>query len=193
MLPAFLQKAPHEKKIGVKAARTISSGDVVMLDGGTSIQSVAQFVSDVNNVTFIVNSIPIASILLEKYQFGDFTGKIIMVGGEVDCENRFTVGEPAVGQINRYYADKAFICCTSVSAEGAAQSDLGDGSYSAALIKRCSNAILVAGSEKFGNSSVVNFARLNEFSDIITDDVNAIPEDILSIIYKNQINLSVAD
>ena len=81
------------------ASSMIRDGSVVAFDAGVSIQSVASCVSDVKNVTFVTNSISIASILLNKFHSGEISGRIIFIGGELDIQNRFSKGAFAASAV----------------------------------------------------------------------------------------------
>jgi len=178
--------------IGVEAARLISNGDVVILDCGVSIQSIAHSLANLQDVTFITNSVPTASILLEKHAVGDITGRIILIGGEVNCRNRFASGTSAIAALDSYYADKAFISCTAVSADAVSTYDVDESYYSAHLMKRASMSVLVAESDKFGKNSVYRFAQPTDFAKIITDSENALSENIIETIKKSQTELITA-
>lgn len=168
--------------IGAAAAHLVKNGDVVMLDCGVSVQSIALAFTNLRDVTFITNSVPTASNLLEKHSMGDIDGRIILIGGEMNCRNRFASGTAALETLDRYYADIAFISCTSVSADAVSSYDIDESLYSAALMRRASTSVLIAESEKFGKNSVCRFAGLADFAKIITDPENPVPDDIAAVI-----------
>jgi DeoR/GlpR family transcriptional regulator of sugar metabolism len=164
--------------IGRAAASMITDGQVVFLDCGTSIQDIAKCISGVRNVTFVVNSVPVMSILLNKFAAGEIDGRAIMIGGEMDVHNRFTKGAGAVAELEHYSADIAFISCTAVSAQSVSGYTLDEGAYSAKLIQRAVRSVLVAESNKLGKTSLYAFARPGDFSCMITDDTNHVPDHV---------------
>lgn len=66
----MLRKSQNQQvklAIGREAARMITDGKVVIFDCGVSIQQIAASVTGVQDVTFITNSVPTMSILLDKF------------------------------------------------------------------------------------------------------------------------------
>ncbi len=164
--------------IGAEAATMIRDGSVVALDCGVSIQVMAKCISGVQNVTFVTNSIPIAANLLDKLESGEITGRVILIGGEVESNNRFSMGAEVNRTLERYHFDVAFVSCTALSADGASSYTLSECAYSAQMMAQSTTSILLAESVKLGKNSVCAFARLTEFERIITDSKNEVPLDI---------------
>lgn len=164
--------------IGMEAASMIRDGSVVAFDAGASIHSIANCISGVNNVTFVTNSISIASILLDKFNRGEISGRIIFVGGEIDIQNRFSKGASATHTLMNYYFDVSFVSCTAVSYETVSSFNLDECSYSKQLIERSSFSVLIAESDKIGKNSICSFAKIGDFNKIITDDKNQIPDEL---------------
>ena len=168
----------HQKlTIGMKAAEMIQDGSVVAFDAGVSIQSIASCIRGVKNVTFVTNSISIASILLNKFTSDEISGRIVFIGGELDVHNRFSKGAIATNEVSNYYFDIAFVSCTAVSLDEVSSYSLDECAYSKQLIERSSVSVLIAESNKIGKNSICRFAKLSNFNTIITDDKNPVPED----------------
>ncbi len=184
---------PHAKfAIGQKAAQLIRNGDVVILDCGVSIQMIAATVSGVRDVTFITNSVPTMSILLDKFASEEITGRGILIGGEMDTRNRFTRGLAAAEALEQYSANLAFISCTAVSAEAVSSYSMDESCFSRRIMQRASSSVLIAESEKFGKNSVQSFAKVTSFSKIITDSEKHFPDEILQILETSDTELILA-
>lgn len=164
--------------IGMRAASMIQDGSVVAFDAGVSIQSIASSVSGVKNVTFVTNSISIASILLNKFNREEITGRIIFIGGELDIQNRFSKGAFATDTLKDYYFDISFVSCTAISFDAVSSYSLDECSYSKQLIERSSTSVLIAESNKICKNSICRFAKISDFDTIITDDKNQISDEI---------------
>jgi len=184
---------PEKMAIGREAAQMITDGKVVFFDCGVSIQMIASAVTDVKNVTFITNSIPTMSILLDKFSKGEIDGRVIMIGGEINTENRFATGAAAVEHLDRFCADLAFISCTAISARAVSTYDIDESYFSAHIMDCASMSVLVAESEKMGKNSVYSFAKITDFSRIITDSENRVPEDIIEIIENSDTDLTIVE
>lgn len=177
--------------IGMEAAKLITDGKIVIFDCGVSIQNVAECVSGVRDVTFITNSVPTMSILLDKFAAGDITGRVIMVGGEMDTQNRFSKGAAVTDTIDKYCADIAFISCTALSAENVSSYSLDECYFSSHVMSRTAVSVLIAESEKLGKNSVYSFAKITDFDRIITDDKYEMPSSTLKILEDSDTQLTI--
>lgn len=177
--------------IGAFAASLIRDNMTIIFDCGTSVQQIAANLSGVKNVTFITNHIPTASLLLEKFSADELTGRLIIIGGMIDTKNYYATGGNIAEEIQKYYADIAFVACTSVSAESVSMYNPAESHYSGHMMKRSSMSVLVGESEKFGKNSVCRFASPTDFDAIVTDDLNPIPNDILEEISRSETELHI--
>lgn len=177
--------------IGMEAASLIRDGNVVALDAGASIQAIAQCISGVKNVTLITNSISTANILLDKFYKGEISGRIIFIGGEIDVKNRFSKGACATKAIMDYYFDISFVSCTAFSNDSVSSYNLDECSYSKQLIDCSSYPVLIAESDKFGKNSVCSFAKVKDFSKIITDNNHQIPDEFKKQCYDTNTELVI--
>ncbi|MBQ8511745.1 MAG: hypothetical protein IJ497_03955, partial [Clostridia bacterium] len=66
------------------------------------------------------------SLLPDKFASGEITGRVIMIGGEIDVKNRFAIGASAAETMKQFCADLAFISCTAASARGVSSYDLDE-------------------------------------------------------------------
>lgn len=171
--------------VGSYAASLIKSGDVVMFDSGEEAQAVAAEVVGVKSVTFITNSVAVASILMKKHSSGDFSGRIILIGGELDPKYSFSRSPDTLNQIAKLRANKAFITASGVTVDGVYSGGTYESSFSAAMMEHSKSSVLVCESEKFGRDSLAKFAPLTAFSSVVTDGRNAIPSEIAKEIEKN--------
>lgn len=177
--------------IGLEAAKMITDGKIVIFDCGVSIQNIAACVTGVRDVTFITNSVPTMSILLDKFAAGDITGRVIMIGGEIDTRNRFSKGAAVTDTIDKYCADIAFISCTALSAENVSSYSLDECYFSSHVMSRTAVSVLIAESDKLGKNSVYSFAKITDFDRIITDNKNGIPNDTLKILEASDTKLVI--
>ncbi len=171
--------------IGREAAHMIRDGNVVFLAAGVSTEAIAEAISNVHGVTFVTNSISIASMLVMKCSYREITGHVIIPGGEIDIQNRYMMGTTSVKNLDHFHFDLAFISCTAIAQPEVFAAYLDEGYTAEHILKHTKNAILIAESEKFGKRAVYKCALTTDFSHIITDNSNPIPDYI-----KEQIALS---
>ena len=185
----------HEKiAIGMEAAKMVKSNMFVAFSTGTSVQAVAECISGVENVTFATNSIPIAMILLDKIEAGEIGGQVILCGGELDAQSRFTYGSNTINEISKLHFDIAFVSCTAFSADGT--STYFEHIYHPIheyVIRQTDISVLVAESAKMGKVSTYRFAKLNDFDRIITDNKNPIPQSISETLANSKTELTVVE
>jgi len=185
------EQAKHH--IGKKAAGLISDGDVVFITPGVSTEAVAEAVLGVSNVTFVTSSLPIAAILVEKCSRREFSGHVIIIGGEIDISNRYILSAASLENMDRFHYDIAFFSCTAISSNEVYASFLDEGCADEHLLRHTDKAILIAESDKFGKNSVYRFAAISDFSHIITDTLHRIPDYILEQIEAADVEFLTAD
>jgi len=181
------QNYEAKKRIGQYAAELIGDDEVIFLDNGATTEEIAKSIYNRKGLTLVINSLTIGSILAQKQVNGDFTGKIIFVGGIINSDNLITTGVLALSVISRLSADKAFIGATSISKSGIMMWDENDGEYSAALCRNANETYLVADSSKFGNESFYKFLDFSQIDHIITDDENRIDAGIINAADSNNV------
>lgn len=84
------------------AARLISDGDTVFIDGATTTQYMARYITDRKNLTVITNNMALASYL-SRYSI-----RVICLGGEVSEVPSILNGTETVDNAASYKADKMF-------------------------------------------------------------------------------------
>jgi DeoR/GlpR family transcriptional regulator of sugar metabolism len=178
--------------ICTEAARLIRDGDVVTMDSGATCVTLASCIRDVHNVSFVVNSIHIATTLIEKIKAGEISGRVVFLGGELNVQSLATYSIVTLDEISKYHFDIAFISCSSLSADGAANTTVA-GSYIPHLMRRSASCILIADSDKVGKSSVYKFAELTDFDRIFIDNQLPCPEDIHKALEGTGTVLSLVD
>lgn len=164
--------------VAAEAVKMIQDGSVVSFDGGATTEVLASCIQNVHGVTFVVNSLPIATILVDKINAKEITGTVIMVGGQINSPGYRSYTPLALDTLDKYFFNTVFISCTALSTTGASNSATNTGVYAQHLMHRASVSVLLADSEKLGKNSVFEFAKLTEFDRIITDDRNPCPSDI---------------
>lgn len=180
-----------KNKLGKYAAGLIKDSEVVAFSTGSTMEAVASNINGVRNCTVITNSIPITSILNEMYEHGLYDGKIILFGGKMNPLEHLTYGSMVTEQIQKYYADVAFVSSAGLADCGLTTSDAEEGNVSASLMKSASRVILVMESQKFCKRSVYRFADLSHVDIIVTDDENEIDSDLRNAIDEYHIELHI--
>ena len=173
-----------------EAAKMIRDGDVVTMDGGATTTVLATCIRGVQDVSFVVNSIPIATTLLEKLDAGEITGRVIMIGGELAAGTHAALDVHALTTIEKYHFDIAFISCSSLSANAVSNSSL-NGLVVRKLMDHASVCVLVADSDKIGKNSIYEFAKPTDFDRVIIDDLAPCPAELEKTLADSDTELTV--
>lgn len=174
-----------------EAAKLVRDGTVISFDGGATTAMLASCIENVRGVTFVVNSLPIATTLVDKVNAKVIAGTVIMTGGQINSPGYRTYFPMALETIDKYYFNTVFLSCTALSAAGASNSATNTSIYVEHLMRRASTSVLLVDSDKLGKNSVCQFAKLTEFDRIITDDKNPCPPDILKVLENSDTELTI--
>lgn len=153
-----------KRRMAKKAAETIEQNDCVFIDNSTTAQYICPEIVD-KRITVLSNSINVLSYLSEYKSIS-----LIAIGGNFLYEKRCFVGKTALESLSRYYVDKAFISCNSLSME----KGLSDGSEDTADIRRrvINNAkmvTLMADATKLDRVSFVYIGGFDKVNHLVVD------------------------
>ncbi len=151
--------------IGRAAAQMIQSGQVVILDGGTTARQVARHIPADLEATIVTHSPTIALELIDHANI-----EVILIGGRLFKHSVVAVGAAAIEAIAQVHADTYFMGVTGVHPK----TGLTTGDYEEAAIKRAlshaaADTIVLASSEKLNAASAYTVVPLAEISGIITE------------------------
>ena len=157
------QRVEQKTHIARLAAETISDGDSVFLDCGSTVFQVCQFIRH-KRIQVITNSLPIVAELV-----GSSVG-VNLVGGEVDAQRQAIHGLMADWHIRQYRATRAFVGVDGVSvANGLSANSEYEASIALAMAQQANHAYLLCDSSKLDRSSHLQFAPLSLVQTLITD------------------------
>lgn len=161
--------AKGKKKIAAKACGLIKQGDTIFLDASTTVFFLAAELKKISGITVITNSIKVINELCQNKNI-----TAICTGGAYENTDRSFVGNMAVNNINSFYADKCFISCAGLTAEGGMLEHSEDEAViKKGMIDNSEQVILLCDRTKFGRIRSHRLAALNE-ADILITDVDAV-------------------
>jgi len=177
---SFLKQAvinvEQKEMIGRYAAALVEKSDILFLDSGTTVLSVAKALArrielkEITDLSVVTNSIIVAEVL------GNLC-KVFLLGGEVRLFRKDISGPIAEKSMRMFRANKAFIGTDALSIkDGLMTTDAYTSKIDEEVIKRSNQVILVADSSKFNKYSLVSFAKITDINIIITD--NQLDEEI---------------
>ena len=112
-LPYRYNKMRVEKRlVAHAAAELVKPGDTIFIDGSTTTQSMAQFLTEIENITVITNNISLVSYLSE------YGVDVICLGGRIQEVPSMLNGDITVMNAAMFRADKMFFSTGGVSDNG---------------------------------------------------------------------------
>lgn len=173
--------------IAKKALSLISPEDVLFFDTGSTVQALAEQISNDYSYTFITSSFNSLTVLTQLTN-----STVITPGGVFSQKPKVFYDLNSVSAIRRYRANKCFIGASGYDKDlGVTCSYLEDAPIKQTMMECSRKNILLIDSSKFGAAGTCQFASINQFSTVITD--SGIPEGYRKIIAENNINLIIAD
>lgn len=150
---------PEEKRaIGQRAAELIQDGSTIVIDVGTTTLELAQAIQGKKGLTVLTNSLPVASALLESINRSAFTGKVIILGGEANPEQRSISGTLCEQMMSQFHVDQAFLSVGGISlANGITDFDFNEAAVSRVFAASAQEVIVLADHSKLG---ITTFARI---------------------------------
>ncbi|MHA7967428.1 DeoR/GlpR family DNA-binding transcription regulator [Paenibacillus sp. CAU 1782] len=186
--PPYLQRRKEMSKekewIGRAAASLVESGDTIAIDVGTTTLELAKALCNVERVTILTNSIPVANQLMDSHSSGKFTGRIFVVGGELNPEQQSMTGSMSEIMLSQFRVDKAFVSVGGLSiSRGISDYDPGETGMSRKMVEAAYQTIVLADESKLDKEAFVEIAPLSRIHTIVS---NAAPSKEWISVLKNQ-------
>ena len=163
---------PSKEEIAHTAARLVTPGQVVILDGGTTCAELARCLPRDMPLTVVTHSPTVAVALAEHERI-----EVILIGGRLFRHSMVAVGAAALEALSHVRADIYFMGVTGVHPEAG----FSTGDYEEAYIKRALSAqaaetIVLASTEKLGAASAYKIGSLDMAVSLIVDC--ALPDEL---------------
>ena len=159
-----LQVATDEKKaIGRAAAAMVQTGQVVILDGGTTAVQIARHFAPELRATVVTHSPSIAVELVSHRNI-----EVILIGGRLFKHSIVSVGAPAIEAIARIHADTYFMGVTGIHPKaGLTTGDFEEAAVKKALSASAAETIVLASPEKLNAVSPYTVCALADITGMI--------------------------
>jgi len=153
----------EKREISRKAASLVEDGDIIFIDGGTTTLFMPEYLRD-KDITVVTNN---ALIIVKMLRFKHM--KLIILGGELDRRANSISGLSTHKNLENINITKAFISTTGVSKNFMVTNFTAvDAELKRLCIEKSNASYLLADHSKFGVSSLVSYASLNQFDGVIT-------------------------
>lgn len=167
--PGMLERhrllADERRRIALAAAATIGTGDVVMIDAGSSTLHLANVLAGLNRrIVAVTNGLPVADALGKGSQI-----RVVVCPGELNAAQGATVGPETLKFLSRLNADRAYFGASGLTADGPTEAESGMAWVKRAMIERAGEAILLADHSKFDVRMMEVVCPLADLAAVVTD------------------------
>lgn len=163
---------PSKEEVAEAAARLVSPGQIVILDGGTTCAELARCLPRDMSLTVVTHSPTVAVALAEHHLI-----EVILIGGRLFRHSMVAVGAAALEALGHIRADLYFMGVTGVHPEaGFSTGDFEEAYIKRALSARAAETVVLASTEKLGVASAYQIGALDMVSSLIVD--GALPAEL---------------
>jgi DeoR family transcriptional regulator, aga operon transcriptional repressor len=168
--PLRLKASLHREEknqIGQAAASLVQSGEVVILDSGTTTTEIARQLktSTIHAVTVITNAMNVVSELVEASGIS-----VICIGGILRPISQSFVGPQAEAMLKDLHADRLFLAVDGFDLEsGPTTPDVLEAQLNSLMMKVAKETTVVADFSKLGRRSVSRIGSMEQIHRLITD------------------------
>ena len=152
-------------RIAARAMALVSSGDVVMIDAGsTTSHFAAALARSELSITVITNSLGVARFLgpVETMQ-------VVLCPGDLRATEDGVYGQETTAFLDKYRADFAFIGCGGFSAREITDADSNAVWIKRHMLARAKTSVLIADASKAGVEQYAGVCGWSEVDTLITD------------------------
>ncbi len=155
----------EKERIAKAALAEVPSEGAIILDAGTTTARLAQILPGDRELTVVVNSPALATMLGTRANLN-----VLLLGGRVRGKTLATVDDWALRPLAELYVDVAFLGTNGASVErGLTTPDPAEAAVKRAMIAAARRSVLLADHTKIGNDYLARFGSLSDLDLLITD------------------------
>ncbi|MFI9591569.1 DeoR/GlpR family DNA-binding transcription regulator [Nonomuraea sp. NPDC052265] len=155
----------EKERIAKAALAELPEDGSVIIDAGTTTGRLVQALPADRELTVIVNSPPLATVLASRSNL-----QVIVLGGRLRGKTLATVDDWALRPLAHLNVDVAFMGTNGCSPDrGLTTPDPAEAAIKRAMVRAAQRSVLLADHTKFGNTYLATFAELGEIDVVITD------------------------
>ena len=161
----MLLNQQKKKQIAQVAITLLKNGNVILLNGGSTVQLLAQLLPSIKGIMVITNGIEALYFLSRN------NVRVISTGGVVSMDNKNSlVGGKAVAFLKDIKSDFAFISTQRVDSDGNVYSSCeNEIDTNMAMLDAAQTRVLLCDSSKIGKMSTFKLCTLRDFDIVICD------------------------
>jgi DeoR family fructose operon transcriptional repressor len=154
-----------KRRIAARVLDELPPGGTVLLDSGSTIQSLVELMPPDVDLTVLTNSVPAAAALATHPGV-----TLYLLGGRVRGTTAAAVGEWATGALDGVTVDLAVLGTNGISvARGLTTPDQAESLVKRAMVRAARRVVVATDSSKAGDDHLHRFATLEEVDVVVTD------------------------
>jgi len=150
--------------IGRAAARLISSGETVIVNGGSTAVAFAASLADLQHLTIVTNNLGLPAAV-PPHAVKD----LYLLGGEIRSGAHVTLGPVGFVGTRRIVADSAVIGVGGITEDGISTSRIEEATMMSVMIAAARRTIVIADKSKLGRLGFAVVAPLDQLDVVVTD------------------------
>ncbi|MCU6425663.1 DeoR/GlpR family DNA-binding transcription regulator [Enterobacter sichuanensis] len=159
-------KMDAKQRVARKGAQLISSGQVVIVDGGTTTSALITFLPPDLRITVVTHSPSIALGLVDHPSI-----EVILIGGRLYKHSIVAVGAAAIEGIENIHADLFFMGVTGIHPDaGLTTGDFEEACIKRAFSARAAETVVLASPEKINTASSFVIGDVSSVNTIVVED-----------------------
>ncbi|WP_312472917.1 DeoR/GlpR family DNA-binding transcription regulator [Brucella sp.] len=161
-------RVSNEEKVRLarRGTQLISSGHLVIMDGGTTNLELARQLPRDLAVTIVTNSPRIATETSEHPHI-----EVILLGGVFDKRSQMTLGAHVLAEIALIKADLCFLGVHGIHPElGLTTAGYDEATIKKAMMTASAEVVALVTQNKFGTAAAHKFGQTSELASIVTED-----------------------
>lgn len=163
-----LDNTEAKKYICDLASKFIKDDMSIFIDSSSTLYFITEHIAKHHNIKVITNGLKVATELRYSNNIDVF-----LTGGILKSNSLSIIGDYASSFIRDFNADLALLSCKCLNEKGFYEADYQQAQIKKNMIYNSKTKLMLCDSSKFGYSSYINLAKLEDFDYIITNEINS--------------------
>ncbi len=184
-----VENPQQKQKIARKAAELLQSGDVVIIDGGTTTNCLGDFIT--TDIRVITNSLPLAISLNTPSDGRSDVPEVNVTGGYLYPKSAVLLGSQTITSLKSYSAQWTFLGASGMTEDGVLNSNDIVVSTQQEMINRSEKVAILVDESKIGKRAAVKVCSLEDVDVVITG--GEISEKLKEALNEADVKLIIAE
>ncbi len=160
-----IRNIAEKEAVARTVARMVKNGSTVFLNSGTTTLCIAQALKAARHLNIVTNSLDVATVLGNVPTF-----RVILLGGEINSNYRFTYGSDAQEQLARYQSDWAILSMDGIAQEsGITTYHAEEAILDRMMMNRAVKTVIAADHTKIGKTGFTKVCDCSPRITLVTD------------------------